>query len=75
MFHLIFRFILVVGATLLISPTLGLIWDRMMGTAPWGFFIGVFAGMFLSIFFVVRTIQGRFLELAPPSPDDMKEKV
>jgi len=59
---------------LLIPPALGLIWDRIMGTAPWGFLSGVILGMFLSIIFIVRTIQGRFLALAPPSPDDMKEK-
>lgn len=75
MLRLIIRFLFVVGGTLIISPVLGLFWDRIMDTAPWGFFVGVLTGIIVAVIYVVRTIQGRFLLLAPPPPEEMKEKV
>ncbi|NOZ50390.1 MAG: hypothetical protein GXP37_10140 [Chloroflexi bacterium] len=75
MLRLIIRFLFVVGGTLIISPVLGLLWDRIMDTAPWGFFAGVLTGIIVAVIYVVRTIQGRFLLLAPPPPEEMKEKV
>ncbi len=45
-----------------------------MDTAPWGFFASLLIGTIVAVVYVVRTIQGRFLLLAPPPPDEMKEK-
>lgn len=70
MIQLILQFLLVVGGILILAPAIGLLFDRVVDTAPWGFFASLFLGTIVAVAYVVRTIQGRYTLLAPPPPDD-----
>ncbi|RME83891.1 MAG: AtpZ/AtpI family protein [Caldilineae bacterium] len=52
---------------------LGLTVDTVLGTAPWGLLGGMVFGMTVALILLFRSIQSRYLALAPPETEEEKE--
>ncbi len=65
---------ILVGLTLLLPLFLGVVFDILADTAPLGTLFGMLSGIFLATILVIRTIQSRYLTIAPVSEAENEEK-
>ncbi len=72
--HLIIKLTILVGLTLFLPLFLGVVFDILTDSAPLGTLFGMLLGIFLATLLLIRTIQTRYLILAPVSEADNEEK-
>ncbi len=72
--HFIIKLIILVGLTLLLPLFLGVAFDILADSAPLGTLFGMLSGIFLATILIIRTIQTRYLTLAPVSEAENEEK-
>ena len=68
------KLVILVGLTLLLPLFLGVAFDLLADAAPLGTLFGMLSGIFLATILVIRTIQTRYLTLAPVSQPENEEK-
>jgi len=68
------KLVVLVGLALTAPLFLGVILDILSGSAPLGTLFGMFAGIFIATIIVIRTIQTRYLIIAPVSEEENEEK-
>lgn len=72
--HLTIKLVILVGLSLILPLFLGVTFDILSGSAPLGTLFGMFAGIFVATMIVIRTIQTRYLTIAPVSEEENEEK-
>ncbi|HHB90418.1 MAG TPA: hypothetical protein ENK60_03850 [Anaerolineae bacterium] len=72
--HLAIRLSILVGLALLLPLFVGVVFDILVDSAPLGTLFGMLSGIFLATLLVIRTIQTRYLTLAPVSEAENEEK-
>jgi len=65
---------ILVGLALIGPLLLGVSFDIFSDSSPLGTLFGMFAGIFIATIIVVRTIQTRYLTIAPVSDEGNDEK-
>jgi len=68
------KLVILVGLALIGPLLLGVTFDIVSGSAPLGTLFGMFTGIFVATIIVVRTIQTRYLTIAPVSDEGNEEK-
>jgi len=72
--HLAIKLTILVGLSLLLPLFLGVVFDIVTDSSPLGTLFGMISGIFLATILVIRTIQTRYLTLAPVSEAENEEK-
>jgi F0F1-type ATP synthase assembly protein I len=72
--QLTIKLVILVGLTLLLPLFVGVAFDIFAESAPLGTLFGMLSGIFLATILVIRTIQSRYLTLAPASEAENDEK-
>jgi F0F1-type ATP synthase assembly protein I len=72
--QLTIKLVILVGLALIIPLLLGVTFDILSGSAPLGTLFGMFTGIFVATIIVIRTIQTRYLTIAPVSEEENEEK-
>jgi len=68
------KLVILVGLALITPLLLGVTVDVLSDFAPLGTLFGMFTGIFIATILVVRTIQTRYLTIAPVSDEGNEEK-
>ncbi len=68
------KLVILVSSALFFPLLIGVSFDLLSDSSPLGTLFGMFAGIFLATIIVVRTIQTRYLTLAPDSEEESNEK-
>ncbi len=64
------KLVILVGLTLFLPLFVGVVFDLFADSAPLGTLFGMLLGIFLATILVIRTIQARYLTLAPLEKTD-----
>jgi len=72
--HFTIKLVVFVGLALITPLLLGVTFDILSDSAPLGTLIGMFTGIFVAMIIVIRTIQTRYLTIAPVSEEENEEK-
>jgi len=72
--QLTIKLVILVGLILFFPLLVGVIFDILSDSAPLGTLFGMLSGIFLATILVYRTIQTRYLTIAPVSEAEDEEK-
>lgn len=72
--QLTIKLVILVGLILFLPLLVGVFFDILSDSAPLGTLFGMLSGIFMATIFVYRTIQTRYLTIAPVSKAEDEEK-
>jgi len=72
--QLTIKLIILVGLALFAPLLLGVAFDLFSESSPLGTLLGMFTGIFIATIILVRTIQTRYLTIAPLSDEEGGEE-
>ena len=68
------KLVVLVGLALFVPLLLGVTFDLFSESSPLGTLLGMFSGIFIATMILVRTIQTRYLTIAPLSDEEGEEE-
>jgi F0F1-type ATP synthase assembly protein I len=68
------KLVVLVGLALLVPLLVGVAFDLFSESSPLGTLFGMFTGIFIATIILVRTIQTRYLTIAPLSDEEGEEE-